>query len=272
MVTGPGIRLDIRGPRPASPPYSLLNTPGVVVEREEGRWVNGTNVELNSCEPPDVWDPCSEGTFREKADALEFPESPQFDPFVVYSTLTCSTIGGRDLEEQAREHIEAAESWAVERVLADGIDGMSNPFFNDGNAVAVAGASPSEQLRLISSAMSETGRAWQVHAPPAAVDSLSEDGSMVTRESDGLYTANGMRVISGSGYYGSGGQSTDISSGVPQQCMYGVLGVEVRLGPLFVTDIRSSLDRSINELVIRAERYVLATFDTCLYVTVCPEA
>lgn len=260
MVQGPGIRLDIRGPRPVAPPYSLLNTPGIVVDRDEGRWLNGVNVELGPCEPPDVWDPCSEGTFREKADALEFPESPQFDPFVIYSTLTCSTIGGRDLEELAREHIEASESWAVERVLADGIAGMVNPFFNDGGATPATG----NDVENLAATMAQGGRAWQLHLAPSVVVVQSAQGGRLERRDDGLYEMNGMRVISGTGYQGAGGKDPQVPG---DQISYAVFGVEVRMGPLVVTDIRSSLDRSNNEVTVRAERMVLATFDTCLYVT-----
>ena len=40
--------------------------------------------------------------------------------------------------------------------------------------------------------------------------------------------------------------------------------VEIHLGPLVMEDIRTSLDRSDNVVTFRAERYVVAIWDTAL--------
>ena len=66
-ITGIGVRLDLDGPRPVAPPYSLLKTPGVVVS-DDGRWMNGVNLDTYPTDVPVVWDPCSAGTFRTKDD------------------------------------------------------------------------------------------------------------------------------------------------------------------------------------------------------------
>jgi hypothetical protein len=44
--------------------------------------------------------------------------------------------------------------------------------------------------------------------------------------------------------------------------------VNVYLGPTVIQNVRSSLDRSDNQLVFRAERYVLSVWDTALQAAV----
>ena len=44
--------------------------------------------------------------------------------------------------------------------------------------------------------------------------------------------------------------------------------IEVFMGPTVTFDTRSSLDRSDNTLVFRAERYVLSVWDTALQAAV----
>jgi hypothetical protein len=82
-----------------------------------------------------------------------------------------------------------------------------------------------------------------------------------------LITANGTPVVSGMGY-----QDVDTpwlaAPGATEDWIFATGPVEVRLGPLVITDTRESLDRSDNEITFRAERYVLATWDTALQAAV----
>jgi hypothetical protein len=50
--------------------------------------------------------------------------------------------------------------------------------------------------------------------------------------------------------------------------MFATGPVEIRLGPGIITDLVETLDRSDNTVTFRAERYVLATWDTALQVAV----
>src|SRR5215471_12196754 len=101
VMTGVGPALAIDGPFPVPRRFSLLTTPGVVVEEigETGgqpRWMNGVNVYGYPAGLPFSWDPCAVGTYRDKEQETD-AEIPQpgdrFDPFAVYFPLQCSVLG-----------------------------------------------------------------------------------------------------------------------------------------------------------------------------------
>src|SRR5262249_55207512 len=155
-----GPRLDLDGPRPVAPPHSLLNTPGVVVEHNPGRWLNGVNMRAYPEDVPFLWEPCSEGTFRVK-DAGETGRITTFDAFVCYIPITCSSLGVYTmLQEQAEAVLAASYSFAVEEALARGITGSSNPYFGDSNLDILGGGAvtPAVGLSYLENAIGATGR------------------------------------------------------------------------------------------------------------------
>jgi hypothetical protein len=265
VLTGPGIRLDLIGPRPVAPPHSLLNTPGVVVEGESTRWMNGVSVIGYPEGVPALWEPCSEGTFRAKDEGEGRPEA-QFDPFVVYLAAMCSTFGASDLAEQAQAVLDATASLGVEQGLASGVDGSINPFFGDANLTVLGGAAVSAAtgLAYLENAIGATGRKGMIHATPATVSVLSLDK---VDPHGSLETANGTPVVSGDGYIGSD-PVAEASPDTGQDYMYATGPVEVRLGPVQVQPLREALDRSDNTVVFRAEQIVLPIWDTALQVAV----
>jgi hypothetical protein len=264
MVTGAGIRLDLTGPRPVAPPHSLLKTPGVVQEGP-ARWLNGVNVIGYPEDIPLLWEPCSEGTFRDKAEGTARPQGT-FDAFVAYLPVTCSTFGAAELPEQAEAVLEATVSMGAEQALSQGIAGSSNPYFGDVALTVLGGAAVSAAagLSFLEDAIGATGRGGIIHATPAIVAALDMDkvtGGGV------LVTANGTPVVSGDGYIGAD-PDAEASPGVGQGYMFATGPVEIRLGPVIITDLAETLDRSDNSVTFRAERYVLATWDTALQVAV----
>lgn len=265
VLTGPGIRLDISGPQPVAPPYSLLKTVEVIRSSDGVRWLNGVTLDGYVTDTPSLWEPCSEGTYRDKG-VGEGGLMPQFDPFVVYIAATCAPFGGQDLREMASAVLEATESMGVEQGLAAGIVGSINPYFSDAN-LTILGAtsvSPPVAIAYLENAIGSTGRMGVIHATPAVVANSGEAIEII----DGLlYTKNGTPVVSGDGYINivPDGES---EPGGGMDYIYATGPVEVRLGPLVVTDLAESLDRSDNTLTIRAERYVLPTWDTALQVGV----
>lgn len=262
--TAVGPRLDLDGPRPVAPPHSLLKTEGVVVEEDAGRWLNGVNIMPYPSDVPSLWEPCSEGTFRIKDDGLGF-QIVTFDSFVCYIPVTCSTLGvWQDLAGQAESVLEATYSMGVEQALASGVSGSSNPYFGDANLDILGGGavSAATALAYLEDAIGETGRMGIIHATPAIVSVLAADKLEGTEEG-ALITSNGTPVVSGDGYIGADpDMGTSPSAG--QGWMFATGPVEVRLGPLVITDLAESLDRSDNEITFRAERYVLATWDGVL--------
>jgi hypothetical protein len=98
-----------------------------------------------------------------------------------------------------------------------------------------------------------------IHATPAVIGGVPS----LSFPEDGMRTNNGTRVVSGDGYQGVDTPFL-ASPSAKQDWIFATGPVEVRLGPLEITDTRESLDRSDNTLVFRAERYVLAVWDTAL--------
>jgi hypothetical protein len=266
-ITALGVRLDLTGPRPVAPPHSLLNTPGVVVEDGEGRWMNGVVLDTYPTDPPAVWDPCSAGTTRVKDDGAN-RELPTFDAFVVYVPTTCSFFSSNGLREMTRVALEANASWGVEFGLSHGVVGLSNPSLGDANLAQLGanGISAAEGLARLENAIGATGIKGVIHATPAIVSVLQTD-KLEGDEEGNLLTANGTPVVAGGGYIGVHPHAkTAPSDG--QDWMFATGPVEVRLGPPALSDLVSSLDRSDNTVTFRAERAVLPVWDTALQVGV----
>lgn len=278
--TAVGPALDLDGPRPVRPPHSLLETElldedgnrrGVVVEQDATRVLNGVNVYGYPTGCPSLWEPCSDGTFRTKGSLSEQP-LPRFDSFVVYKPITCSAIGMGDPEEfseRASAVLDATLSSGVEEALAAGVTESSNPFFGDANVDLPAGAtaqSAGVALSYLEEAIGETCRAGMIHATPAVITAL-QAFPIGEQEDTRLVTANGTPVVSGMGY-----QDVDTpflaAPGTTEDWIFATGPVRIYLGPLVMTDIKETLDRSNNDVTFRAERYVVAIWDTALQAAV----
>lgn len=289
-LTGVGEAQAINGPLPVARRYSLLKTPGVVVEEvgeDEGepRWMAGVNVYGYPAGTPFDWEPCSVGTFRTKETAADEDPQPgdRFDPIAIYFPLECSSFDARDESfiERARLALNATLSHGVEAAIAGGVAQSNNRFLGDTNFVALAGAavSPAVGLGYLENAgASRTGREFMIHATPAVVaawgfgSELLNDNSDINEETPeaGIRTRNGTPVVSGSGYIGvhplGGG-------GLPgpddtKDWVFATGPLEVRIGDGPRVTIGESLDRSINLVTVYPERFVVYDWDTALQVGV----
>jgi hypothetical protein len=258
-AVGPAVALD--GPLPVAPPQSLLNTPGIVVAEDATRVLNGANVWMYPTGCSELWEPCSDGTFRVKSDESTM-RAPRFDAFVVYKSVTCSTFGMADVEELARRAervLDATLSAGVERALAAGVDGSSNPFFADANVVDVTptpgtAVSPRVGVSALEEAIGNTCRQGLLHLTPAVIAGLPAP----LREGATLATANGTPIASGMGYQGV---EVTGEADTTEDWVFATGGVQVYLGPVQMTTVKESMDRSVNEVTFRAEKYVLAVWD-----------
>lgn len=272
-TTGVGPLLAIDGPAPLAPPHSLLNTPGVVVDRDQGRWMNGVNVFGYPSETPSLWAPCSDGTFKIKDEGGDFPVE-RFDPFAVYTPITCSTMGigsAREFAGRAEIALEATISMGVEEGLAKGIPGQDpteeNPYFGDPNLVALGSGAvtPRVGLSYLENAVGATGRQGMIHLTPAIASAVA-DVLCFERQDNGdvyVYTASGNRVVIGSGYIGTD-PDDETSPAAGEDWAFATGPIEVRIGPLVFNDLAETLERSSNDVTFRAEKYVLAEWDATL--------
>lgn len=270
--TAIGPAFDLDGPLPVAPRHSLLNVAGVVVERDATRVLNGVNLYSYPAGCPGLWEPCSDGTYRTKAVDTEFP-LPRFDSFVVYQGVECSTlsVGGnpQDLFDRIETVLDATLSAGVEKALAEGVVGSSNPFFGDANVDDLTSATAVNAgvgLSYLEEAIGTTCRAGMIHLTPAVVAALQAFPFQGTDQMQ-LETANGTPIASGMGY-----QDVDTpwlaSPDATEDWVFATGPVRVYLGPVVARTPKESLDRETNLLTYFAERYVLAVWDTVLQAAV----
>src|SRR6187455_234677 len=132
-AVGPALNLD--GPLPVEPEYSLLNTLRALSRAVEGprplsivesndRVFNGVNVWGYPIDTPSLWEPCLSGTFRVKDDESDW-DQPRFDGLIAYFPIQCSTITSspEEFARRAEAALEAKLSFAVEEALAKGVSG-----------------------------------------------------------------------------------------------------------------------------------------------------
>ncbi len=264
--TAVGVRLDLDGPLPVAPPYSLLKTPGVVVDSGDGRWQNGVNMIAYPEDTPSLWDACSDGTFDVKSDGL-VGRITTFDPFVCYLPITCSSLGVyQDLEEQAELVLDATYSMAVETALSQGVPTAGSPYFGDANMTALAAGAAiatGTALSYLENAIGATGRKGMIHATPATFASWVAD-KLISAEDSGPYTSPaGNPVVCGDGYIGAHPLGKTAAA-AGQDWAFATGPVEVRMTDIAMTSVSQSLDRAENILEFRAERNVLAVWDGAL--------
>jgi hypothetical protein len=238
----------------------------VVVEEDSGRWMNGVNSIAYPEDVPSLWEPCSEDAYRVKTDGLP-GRITTFDAFVCYLPIQCSSLGlYQQLQAQAEDVLNATYSFAVEEALAQGVAGSTNPWFGDANMVDLTIGvtdSPDIALSILENAIGATGRMGMIHATPAIVAALTAEKLVSPDDQGAITTPNGNPVVSGGGYIGTDPVNGDTPA-EGQDWMFATGPVQVRLGPVVMTDVRESLDRSDNTLTFRAERYVLAQWDGAL--------
>jgi hypothetical protein len=267
-AVGPAFALD--GPPPVAPPHSLLNTEGVVVERDATRILNGVNVWAYPTGCSSLWEPCSDGTFRVKVIESNQPTA-RFDAFVVYKSVVCSSIGMRDpheLFDRAEAVLEATVSAGIERALAGGVDLSSNPFFGDATVDDLTGGtavSSRAGLAMLEKAIGATCRQGMIHLTPAVLSSTSSEPieSDPASEMGPLLTINGTPVVSGMGY-----QDIDTpylsTPGATEDWVFATGPVRVYMGPMRLDKLQDSLEPATNVLTYIAERYVVALWDGVL--------
>jgi len=271
-TTGVGPLLSVDGPAPAAPLYSLANTPGVVVDRDGGRWMNGVNIFGYPEDTPSLWAPCSTGTFEVKVEGGGMPVE-RFDPFAVYTPITCSSMGigsAREFAGRAEIALEATLSMGIEEGLAKGIPGQIpsiNPYFGDSNLAILGGGAVSAIVGLsyLENSIGSTGRQGIVHLTPAVASAVANLLCFEEDENGNRYpyTASGNRVAIGDGYIGTD-PDLGASPAAGQDWIFATGPVEVYIGPLVFNDLAETLERSTNDVTFRAERYVLAEWDSVL--------
>lgn len=271
-AVGPSLALD--GPLPVKPRYGLLDIPGV--RKAADRELNGVVVYGYPEDAPASWEPCSSGTFRTKDEGGEV-STPRFDAVGLYVPVTCSAMNvnnngntWRDFAGRAEKVLEATLSYGVTQVLSQGVVGSANPFLGDAGVTKLNGGASTEAggaLAYLENAIGATGRKGMIHADPATATAWAlylED-----RDGDVKYTiANGTPVSISGGYTGGKANGSSAAAGTSWAYASGPVEVYVGEATLVGEDINGTLDTSNNDVTFRAERFVLAEWDTALQAAV----
>lgn len=286
-----GPALDILAPQPLAPRYGLvaqvLAELAATVGDVGDAWQNGVRLVSYPAGLPVAYDPCATGSQAGNlpSGVPAVPAVPEFSAFVVSFAAKCSALGMANDEDYARRvqrAFEARESWLVEREFEQGAE-LGSAVVDTGQGflartdqpggakphpltlanAGLAAVNPTQALALLETAISNTGQAGVLHASPevatywAGANLIADDkGTMRT-------IANGTVVIVGAGYQGvaPSGQTANTTA---QVCAYATGPVlltrelGVRLSPATLAE---ALDRSNNDVTVRAERTYLVAWD-----------
>ena len=269
VTVGPPWSAD--GPIPVAPPHNLLSLPGILVpDTGDEHWLVGVEAWPYPRDLPSTVDPCSEGTFRVKAEG-EGWNLPIFGPFTAYLPITCSAITAKSagFADRARLAFQAKEHWAVSHELAWGTAQPLNPFLADGNTQILAGGAavtPDVGLSYLEDAIGQTGIGGVIHTTNAVAAAWNgSSGGYGVEDSGGtLYTTANETPVAVSGAYRGATPRFGAEAGAGQQWVFASSPIQVRRQndiQVIADSIAQSMDRQQNDVTFRAERGYVVTYD-----------
>lgn len=171
------------------------------------------------------------------------------DPFLVWATDQCSTLGfaARDFEGRARRQLAASESFQIANELWTGdlaiADGLANRYLTDSasDTVTSSAGTPTASLGALVAALgaAQHGMTGMIHVTPQVLVLLAADWA-VYRDGNIWRTPMGHRVVADDGYDGSGPGGTPASA---TQWMYATSTIRVGRGAV---DIPGTFDENVN--------------------------
>jgi hypothetical protein len=280
------------GPLPVRRPFGILSVADVLGadldDRGVPRWLNGGTVYGYPAGEPTLWDACSAGTFRTKAEGEPVP-TPSFGAVTLYLAITCTmaSVGNPDtFANRARLAAAAKSEFGIERQLVSGTGVSTNPYLADSNAFILNGGTavdPKEGLALLEDAtqgpisdvsgeegLGSGGAQGVIHAPPSIVSAWGLDN---VEKKTQLQSVNGTPIISGAGYIDQLPDDDQGALGETEQWAWGSGPLQLRLTEVegVPDDISEALVRSgddANRVTFRAERHFLVAWDTDVQVAV----
>lgn len=289
--SGPLWRID--GPPPIAPRYGLLQaartSPLVRIvsdadERGIERWINGVAMRPYPVDQASTWDACaiygSQGGSNEKESGEQIP-LPKFDAVTVYLPINCQGMRIEDhdaLKARAVAALAGVEGAAIEREFMGAETMVMNPHLADGQGDfpnGNAATSLANGLALLEEQIARSGKAGVIHVSPGLA--AAAGAQLLTEESGTLYTYGGSLVVPGSGYVDGPDPANHDAAHGTEEWVYATGPVDIRRSEVFTTPETpaQALDRSSgatrdnpNELIYRAERYYLVTWDTAVQAAV----
>lgn len=265
-------RTPIAAPPAAPPRVGLIKSANV----PQGKW-DERGIEYGSegcqmietladraCEPSEDKAPGTSGN------------AVEWDPYILVAADSCSALGfgARDWQGRARRLLLACESAQIEAELwngtiADDEDLPNRALASEASDVLTSGPTGfTDALACLEQGLAECncGQRGMIHAPRQLVTHWVAL-NLIRREGNFLLTALDTIVVPGAGYDGSGPYAAASEGSI---WAYGTGIVDVRLGEIQIYGgpNREGLDRTTNDIEIRAERKALASWDGCCHVAV----
>lgn len=291
---GTGPLWPIDGPPPIAPKLGLLQAARsasavrIVPDADAGgreRWINGAALHPYPTDAAHVFDACAiydSGGGEEKESGDQVP-LPKFDAFTVYLPISCTAFQVPDqdaFKARAVAALTAVEGAAIERELQSGETMLLNPHLADGQGEFPWGNTPTSIANGLAVLENELatqghGRAGIIHISPGLAAAAGAQN--LIDEGGALRTYGGTLVVAGSGYaQGSDPALHDAATGT-EEWVYATGPIDVRRSEVFTIPetAAQALDRGMgasmdvpNQLVYRAERYYLVTWDTAVQAAV----
>lgn len=267
--------LRVTGPPPVAPLYSLVGTPGTLVEQPDPHWAGGVTVDSYPTETPSRHFPCSSGSSRIKPVGGD-PPGPEFPSFTVLLPVTCSglgignTAGAELLRDRAREAFRARESFGVEQQLVFGDpDEPGDPHLADANLEKPVGntaQSPREAVALLEKYIGLTAQQGFLHLDPATFASVPPDYFITDGRT--MRTKRGNTVIVGDGYIGAKPDDVDTELAEDHNWVFATGLVRATRDEIAIAQLGEVFNEETNALTFRAERNYVVYWDTALQVGV----
>lgn len=267
MAVAPAVVIEAP---PLTPPANGLLNSAPVIDQTDERWTGGVSFSPEGCGGAAVFDLCD---FTFDTSAASRAGSRSFLPFGVFAYDKCSSFGFQtgDYEGRARRILAAAEHAAVEREFwLDNLNLLS-PHLASGNSAVTTVTSGAVELveglaKLVQGISDNRLGQGMIHARPSLVTKWSAH-NLLYREGRKLYTYTGTLVVPGSGYPGTG--PTDQAISGTSEWAFATEVVQVMRGPVRVPtqgEIRATLNRTTNEILLSAQRIYSVQFNACAIV------
>jgi hypothetical protein len=288
-VAGP--RLPVDAPSHAPSPYGLLSVAELRGEADP-HWHNGITY-TTRC--PNL-DPAAGTTYDECLAVTGVgsppPSPPKADntlllhrgatPFTVYARFDCAPVGLELARDAARQALEQAEGWQLERAVwtgqAAGTNNIALPHLAHGGAAivdaqnitlqspVVTGGGPvpvAQGVGVLEELLGNCHNGQGVlHVPVRAAAALAKAHLLVARGGVLTTASNGNLVAVGNGYPGTSPSGAAAAAG--QAWLYATGPMVVYRGPPRVLNFGPEVfDRAENTMHLLAERTALAAWGCC---------
>lgn len=263
----------------AAPPHVRVNVGSLLttatVTRGTDRWAGGIAYQPELANTGDTLDPCAVGD----ANIPATPETVEWDPYVIWVGDECSTLSGdyTEIRRRVETALTAQESHLIEQVLwtntVDSVDfGATHPNVSLADAAAATpnGTTPvgltegiSDMVAALTTALG--GARGMIHVSPRLIPYLVFY-NLATRNGNLLQVSGTDHlIVAGTGYTGSDPNGVTYES---WDWIYGTSPVEVYVGDTTVVpgSEREAVDRTTNDVAVRAAKPALAHWDRTAHI------